>query len=84
MTQTSKQHHMRRVIALGVGVVTIGVLGFMIIEGWSFEDALYMVIITLTTIGYQEAQVLSDTGRWFNMVFILSGLGIVLYAISYI
>ncbi|MBA3473269.1 MAG: two pore domain potassium channel family protein, partial [Rubrobacter sp.] len=42
---------------LALGVITVvGVLGYMFLEGWSFIDALYMTVITLTTVGYREVR----------------------------
>lgn len=66
------------VIAI-IGVITFGVLGYVAIEKWSFFDALYMTIITLTTVGYQEVHALSKEGRSFSMVLILSGVGTMFY-----
>ena len=64
------------VLALAL-VIGIGTLGYMIIEDWRLLDALYMTIITLGTIGYQEVQPLSDAGRIFTMLLIIVGVGIV-------
>jgi voltage-gated potassium channel len=49
-----------------------GTAGYHYIEGWSWFDGFYMVVTTLTTIGYQEVHPLSQAGRIFN-VFVLSG-----------
>lgn len=51
-------------------VLLFGVLGYTIIEGYSPLDALYMALITITTIGYHEIRPLSPAGRIFNIVFI--------------
>ena len=49
---------------LAFGVITVaGVLGYMVFEGWSFTDALYMTVITLTTVGYREVRTLDATGQ---------------------
>ncbi len=51
----------------------------MLIEKWGLFDALYMTVITITTVGYNEVHHLSDTGRTFSMVLILCGVGTMFY-----
>jgi voltage-gated potassium channel len=63
-------------------VILLGTLGFHFIEGWSWFDGLYMVITTLTTIGYQEVHPLSRVGRIFNVFVILAGVSLVLVTIG--
>ncbi|MCC7370643.1 MAG: potassium channel protein [Chloroflexi bacterium] len=63
-----------------VGVV--GTLGYVVIEGWSLFDGLYMTVITLATIGYGEVYPLSMAGRAFTMVLIVAGVGVVAYGFS--
>lgn len=62
-------------VGLFLGVFIFGVLGFMIVEGWNLIDAIYMTIITLSTVGYGETQALSDIGRVFTIILIVFGLG---------
>lgn len=56
-------------------VITAGITGYMVIEGWNFIDSFYMVVITLSTVGYMEVQPLSDTGRLMTAGIILGGVG---------
>lgn len=70
--------HLLRIIAL----VLAGTFGFLFVEHWRFLDALYMTVITLTTVGYGEVQPLSDAGRIYAIVLILTGVGVVLYILS--
>ncbi len=72
--------HLVIAIALSVGIIIFGTFGYMLIEGWGFLDALYMTIITLTTVGYSEVQALSRPGRIYTMVLIFSGFGFFVYA----
>jgi voltage-gated potassium channel len=56
-----------------------GCIGFIVIEGWDSLDALYMTIITLTTVGFQEVHPLSRSGKIFTIFLIVSGVGFILY-----
>ena len=68
-------------IAMAIlAIVAIGTAGYMIIEGWSFSDAIYMAVITLSTVGFQEVHPLSTAGRYFTIILILGGTGTMLYA----
>ncbi len=58
-------------------VALIGTAGFHFIEHWSWFDGFYMVLTTLTTIGYQEVHPLSPAGRYFNVGLIFAGVGLV-------
>ena len=54
----------------------------MAVERWGFFDSLYMTIITLTTVGYMEVHPLSNIGRAFTIILILTGVGTMLYVLS--
>ncbi len=59
-------------------LVLIGVAGFHYLEGWSWFDGVYMVLTTVTTIGYGEVHPLSHAGRIFNTFIIVAGVALVL------
>jgi voltage-gated potassium channel len=59
-----------------------GTVGFHFIEHWSWFDSFYMVVITLSTIGYSEVHTLSQAGREFNIVLITSGVALVFLMIG--
>src|SRR3954451_2029816 len=63
-------------------IITVGIFGFMFIEGFTFIDALYMTIITVSTVGYTEVHPLTNAGRLFNILLILSSLATTAYAIT--
>jgi voltage-gated potassium channel len=67
------------VVAL-VFITTVGVLGYMVFEGWSFTDAFYMTVITLTTVGYREVRVLDASGQLWTMLLLITGVGTLFYA----
>ena len=53
-----------------------GVAGYMLIERWSFVDALYMTLLALTSVGFEEARPLSLAGEWFTISLLGLGVGI--------
>ena len=60
----------------------IGVAGYCWIEGWPVLDALYMTVITLSTVGYMEVHPMSSGGRIFTMGLIVGGGVLAAYAIT--
>lgn len=65
-----------------LALLLFGSLGFVWLEGWSFFDALYMTVTTLTTVGYGETHPLDQAGRIYNMVLILTGMGVMFYIVG--
>jgi voltage-gated potassium channel len=63
-------------------VISFGTLGYMLIEGWSLLDSLYMTIITLASVGYKEIHDLSTDGKIFTIILIIGGVGTVAYALT--
>ena len=67
--------------ALALVIITaVGVLGYMVFEGWRFTDALYMTVITLTTVGYREVRVLDASGQLWTILLLITGVGTLFYA----
>jgi voltage-gated potassium channel len=64
-------------IAIGLGTV-----GFFLIEGWSILDSLYVAAQTVTTVGYGDLAPATRNGRIFSTIFMLAGVGVVLYALT--
>lgn len=70
--------------ALGLGITfVVSILGYRI-AGWTWLDAIYMVIITISTIGYGEVHQMQDEPslRIFTLVVILFGLTFSAYTIG--
>ena len=63
-------------------LITIGTAGFYFIEDWRFIDALYMTMITISTVGFAEVHELSDAGKIFTAILIVSSFGTFAFAIS--
>src|SRR4051812_47143503 len=72
-----------RLVALVIlGVHVLGTAGYVLIEGWSAWDAFYMTVITVTTVGYGEVHPMSQAGRAFTVVVLLTGVGAFFYAFT--
>ena len=65
-----------------IGVLVLGTVGYRYIEGWSWLESLWMVLITVTTIGYGEVRPLSPEGRLFTLCFILGSLSVGTYTLT--
>lgn len=64
-------------------ILVTGTVGFYLIEpNFSFLDSLYMTVITIATIGYGETHRLSEAGRIFNVIFIISSFSIFTYVLA--
>ena len=68
-------------ILLG-GLMLIGTAGYILIEKFSFLEALYMTVITIASVGFNEVRPLSDGGRIFTIFLILINLGLLTYFIT--
>src|SRR5207245_6094247 len=60
-------------------VIAVGVAGYMLINGWNFLDSFYMVIITISTVGYTEVHPQGVAGRMFSTGLIVVGVATMLY-----
>jgi voltage-gated potassium channel len=67
---------------LMLGSLSFGVLGFMLVENYSFLDALYMAFVTISTVGFGLLMPLSPLGKIFLILLITINLSIVTYAIT--
>ena len=63
-------------------ILIFGISGFMLIEDWSFLDATYMMVITISTVGFGEVRPMTPEGRIFTIFLIMSTFGTFTYLIS--
>jgi len=66
-------------ILLVTFILSLGVAGYMMIEGWNLLDALYMTVTTLTTVGYDEVHEMTRMGQMFTILLIFIGVAFFLY-----
>ncbi|SFD17838.1 potassium channel family protein [Algibacter pectinivorans] len=71
-------------VFLLVVIMLIGVFGYVMISGYSLVDALYMTVITMTTVGFGEVVPLDNQSKIFTIFLILASVVIVGYALSVI
>ncbi len=74
---------MRRVVGivgLLVLLLVVGTIGFRVFSAASWIDCLFMSVITLTTVGYDQAVPLDDRGKMFAVAYLLLGFGIFTYS----
>jgi voltage-gated potassium channel len=69
-----------RILAILLVLPLVATFAFMASEEWSFLDSLYMSVITLTTVGFQEVHPLSPAGRIIVILYLIVGLGAFLFA----
>ncbi|MFA5010274.1 MAG: potassium channel protein [Patescibacteria group bacterium] len=79
--EPNKKPNLGSLLFLILALVAIGVIGYMTIEGWSFLDALYMVVITLATVGFKEVHAMSPAGTIFTILLIIFGLITLYYVV---
>ena len=76
------QKRLAQICVLVLVVVTAGTTAFMLVEGWPFFDALYMTVITISTVGFGEVHPLDSGGRLVAIGLILAGTGSLAYGLS--
>ncbi|WP_299006708.1 TrkA family potassium uptake protein [uncultured Tenacibaculum sp.] len=82
MTNTVFQSRLYRAIILSSSIVALGVLGYILLFGYSFVDALYMTTITISTIGFGEVHPFGVGEKLFTIGLIISSLFVIGYAVS--
>ena len=72
-----------RIVLLAVlAAIAFGTVVFHLLEGWSILDSLYVTVQTVTTVGFGDITPRTGLGRVFATVFMMIGVGVVLYALT--
>lgn len=69
-------------LLLFVVLLIAGTSGYMLLQHYTFTEALYMTTITLSSVGFAETKPLDNTGRIFTLFLILANLGILTYVVT--
>ena len=71
-----------KTLFLVFSIILLGVAGYMILSDYSFVDALYMTVITITTVGFGEVQPFTPEEKIFTVFLILTSITVFGYAVS--
>lgn len=63
-------------------LISAGVLGYSYFLNIGFVDALYMTIITISTVGFQEVATMNQSAKIFSVVLIMFSIGTVSYLVT--
>ena len=66
-------------LALLAVVFGVGIAWYDLLEDFTFLEAIYQAVTTLSTVGFDEVRPLDDSGRVFTIVYILAGIGLMFY-----
>jgi len=66
------------------GIIVTGMAGYTLLERWTPLEALYMTVITISSVGFMEVHPLTASGRIFTIFLILCGSGVLIYSVSLI
>ena len=69
--------------AISIALLGFGTAGYMFLQHFTFIEALYMTVITLSTVGFTEVHALDTAGRVFTIVLITMGAGFVAFSLAY-
>jgi hypothetical protein len=75
--QMLKQPETRALLIVAVLVISIGVVFYVRVEGWSLLDAIYFCIVTLGTVGFGDITPTTDLGKVFTIFYVIFGLSII-------
>ena len=71
-----KEYH--QLLGITLIILALGTISYHYLEGWSWIDALYFSIITLTTIDYGDFSPQTTAGKLFTIAYVILGIGIIL------
>lgn len=76
------QSKINKIGLLIFSILSIGTFGYMFLSNYTFIDAIYQTIITVTTVGFGEVKPFSETDKLFTIFLILTSISIFGYAVS--
>lgn len=82
-TEAIRGRHVRTWVLAVLAVTVVGTVGYVVLFRWPVGDAIYMTVITLTTVGYREVhELVGFPERLWTMVLAVAGVGIIFGSIG--
>ena len=82
MKITVLESKINKTLFLVIAILSLGTIGYMTLSNYSFIDALYMTVITVTTVGFGELRPFSPEEKVFTIFLILTSITVFGYAVS--
>ena len=82
MKVTVLESKINKTLFLVIAILSLGTIGYMTLSNYSFIDALYMTVITVTTVGFGELRPFSPEEKVFTIFLILTSITVFGYAVS--
>ena len=76
------ESRIHKTLFLVFSIILLGVAGYMVLSNYSFVDALYMTVITITTVGFGEVKPFTPEEKIFTVILILTSISVFGYAVS--
>ncbi len=74
--------NVKALMVLAGGIVTFSALVYMLLEGWSFLDAVYFCVVSMSTVGYGDFSPHTALGKIFTIFYLLIGIGIFVLTVT--
>ncbi len=72
-----RDHEFRSLLFFVIIILLIGTFVYHRLEGWGWLDSFYFSSISLTTVGYGDLAPKTDAGKIFTIIYIFSGIGVI-------
>jgi voltage-gated potassium channel len=74
--------NVKALMVLAGGIVTFSALVYMLLEGWSFLDAVYFCVVSMSTVGYGDFSPHTALGKIYTIFYLLTGIGIFVLTVT--